>query len=281
MADIKPATLQVAVGNGSAFVLRTIQSSDSSLTIAQTSTHLNFTLPQSVALTATPTFAGMKLLPASAGTDAAIQAQDNVAGVGTTKYVMGYDDSRDTLAFSQGTTLGANGFEVDANGLLNTIANSFALQGARFQTFALEIYNDAGTLKVRFVSLDGAHSGMRTEKLANAPSTRTAIPTVDGTTGFGVVGAGIDATNSHFVWLDTTADQDSVSLCILFCTGVFSNSGTAVVCTSDPVSANIGGTTKNRFRLHWRTNAGVNFGITTGNLANTQYVWANIIAFMK
>lgn len=216
-----------------------------------------------------------RVIALAAAADASLIFQDNTgSGTGTDKHSIGYDDSRDSLALSQGATLGANGAEITSNGDLNALQH-LEFRGYRLNSFVLHITNTAGVIQHRMRTQDGGSgSNNLNTKIVSPSATYQNTPSVDASTAF-VGGGGIVAGGTYEFLLDTAAAQAAATLLAMF-TVTQNDTGTALVIMPDIISSNINGTTLARVALWFRNaTSGAAWGITTANIAAGQAVWIN------
>ena len=214
---------------------------------------------------------------------------------GVRKFTWGVDDG-DSDKLKLGTTApGTSTFiTIDSAGLV-TLAGSLTAgdatsdvfnasgylehQSARFQSFSLEINNNAGTLRHRISN--GAYNGAAAtfdDKITGATVSWNNTPLVAAAVDF-TAGVGIENANPRFV-LFNTVSQTSAAI-MRYATVIIANSTSTAVLVSPYVrSIDVNGTTRVWLGLYFTDNTGANFDINTTNIAAGKSIVVQILGFI-
>lgn len=150
---------------------------------------------------------------------------------------------------------------------------------AKFQTFALEITNTAGTLQHRIIGDVGSMTASGyADRVVGASATLANTPSVSASVGF-TSGAGIEAAAPQRVILNTAAQVDSQFGAMV----VVERNSTAtagVSASARNITLDVNGVTRNRLCVGFLTPAGNNFTITTANVGNGTTIRVRVWAWI-
>lgn len=167
------------------------------------------------------------------------------------------------------TALLSNGGSGTATGGFNVTDGNFQIKGQQIQAFYVGITNTAGVIQHRILgdSLSGGTIGNFAGKVNGASFTFANTPSVAAGVGF-TSGGGIDAANTNFFYLDTTAAQVPADFVLSSVIVTYNDTTTVITVDVGALSINVNGVTRVRPLFVFRINAtGAAFAINTTNIA--------------
>jgi len=164
---------------------------------------------------------------------------------------------------------------------LTWYCDSLGIKSQTAQAFTLDIQNNGGTLQVRIGRpyFDGSLSGDFNAKIISASTTATNLPTVNASTDFGSVGAGIYDGTTNALVLNTTA-QTSTDF-VAMSSVSFNDSGTAITVAVSAAQRDVNGSSITRPELRlYNATTGAAFGINTTNIPTGDKISFTIMGYV-